>query len=227
MLNVKQETAVAKTAMLIRKPVQEVFAAFVDPQITTKFWFTKSTGKLEVGKQVTWTWEMYNHSAQVKVKTLELNQKIVVEWGNYQDMTTIEWTFEKIGEQATFVNIVNSGFQGEAEKILGQVRDSTEGFTIVLAGLKALLEHGVQLNLVGDRFPNDKVKQELMKTAEERNKVTHGMNAAATAGANVSLPLYQTHQQATGGIGAAQGNSAETNSAAHIAAQPIQGVAKK
>jgi hypothetical protein len=30
---------------------------------------------------------------------------------------------------------------------------STEGFTLVLAGAKALLEDGVRLNLVPDRFP--------------------------------------------------------------------------
>ncbi len=29
-----------------------------------------------------------------------------------------------------------------------------EGFTLVMAGLKAWLEHGVQLNLVPDRFPD-------------------------------------------------------------------------
>jgi hypothetical protein len=37
--------------------------------------------------------------------------------------------------------------------------DSTEGFTLVLAGLKALLEHGVKLNLVSDRFPDAIVKR--------------------------------------------------------------------
>jgi len=31
---------------------------------------------------------------------------------------------------------------------------STEGFAFVLAGAKALLEHGVLLNLVPDRFPD-------------------------------------------------------------------------
>jgi uncharacterized protein YndB with AHSA1/START domain len=44
--------------MLIRKPVAEVFEAFVNPDITTKFWFTKSSGRLEAGKQVQWEWEM-------------------------------------------------------------------------------------------------------------------------------------------------------------------------
>ncbi len=57
----------AKAEMLIRKPVAEVFEAFINPEITTKFWFTKSSGKLEAGKEVTWTWEMYNASAPVKV----------------------------------------------------------------------------------------------------------------------------------------------------------------
>jgi hypothetical protein len=45
--------------MLIRKPVEDVFEAFINPEVTTHFWFTKSTGKLEEGKTITWEWEMY------------------------------------------------------------------------------------------------------------------------------------------------------------------------
>ena len=58
------EPPVAKAAMLIRKPVAQVFEAFIDPAITTKFWFTKSTGRLEPGKHITWTWEMYDISTR-------------------------------------------------------------------------------------------------------------------------------------------------------------------
>ena len=43
------QVPVAKTGMLIRKPAAEVFAAFVEPQITTRFWFSKSSGRLEPG----------------------------------------------------------------------------------------------------------------------------------------------------------------------------------
>jgi uncharacterized protein YndB with AHSA1/START domain len=39
------------TGMLIRRPVGDVFEAFVNPDITTQFWFTKSSGRLEAGKQ--------------------------------------------------------------------------------------------------------------------------------------------------------------------------------
>lgn len=56
MKNNKIQTVEAQ--MLIRKPVSTVFQAFLDPTITTNFWFTKSSGKLEVGKTVTWEWEM-------------------------------------------------------------------------------------------------------------------------------------------------------------------------
>ena len=45
---------VAKAEMLIRKPVAEVFEAFVNPATMSKFWFTKGSDRLEAGKQVTW-----------------------------------------------------------------------------------------------------------------------------------------------------------------------------
>ena len=64
------QAPVAKAAMLIRKPVSEVFEAFIDPAITTRFWFTKSNGRLEPGKRITWTWEMYNVSTEVEVKEI-------------------------------------------------------------------------------------------------------------------------------------------------------------
>lgn len=67
----------------------------------------------------------------------------------------MEWTFKNLGKAGTFVSIVNHGFQGETEKLISQIRDSTEGFTLVLAGLKAYLEHNIQLNLVFDRFPKE------------------------------------------------------------------------
>lgn len=143
---------VAKAEMLIRRPVEEVFEAFVNPGITTQFWFTKSSGRLDKHKQVEWTWEMYNYTAPVKVLSIETNKKIIIEWGSAEDATIVEWVFKSLNK-GTFVSIVNSGFQGDTNKIIAQVRDSTEGFTLVLAGLKALLEHNIRLNLVGDRFP--------------------------------------------------------------------------
>lgn len=68
--------------------------------------------------------------------------------------TTLEWTFTARQDGTTFVSIANSGFCGTADEMVKQALDSTEGFTFVLAGLKALLEHNVRLNLVQDRHPD-------------------------------------------------------------------------
>ena len=145
---------IAKTEMLIRRPVAEVFQAFIDPEITTKFWFTKSSGRLEIGKQIRWEWEMYNASTNVNVKEIEPNKRIVVEWEADGGPTTIEWIFTARPDNTTFVSITNSGFHGTVEEVAEQAIASTEGFTFVLAGLKALLEHNMNLNLIADRFPS-------------------------------------------------------------------------
>src|SRR5215831_5704685 len=84
---------VARTAMLIRRPVAEVFDAFINPKITTKFWFTKSSGRLEVGKPVKWEWEMYNVSTSVIATAIEPNNRLVVEWDGNSGRTLVEWIF--------------------------------------------------------------------------------------------------------------------------------------
>jgi hypothetical protein len=51
------------------------------------------------------------------------------------------------------VRITETGFAGTGDELMKRVANSTEGFSLVLAGLKALLEHNITLNLVSDRFP--------------------------------------------------------------------------
>lgn len=146
------DIATAKVEMLIRRPVEEVFEAFIDPTITTKFWFTHSSGRLEKEKSVLWNWEMYGVSTEVDVIEIEKNKRILIE---FDDNTTAEWIFDSLTGDATFVTITNSGFKGDPDEIVKQVIDSTGGFTIVLCGLKALLEHSIVLNLVADKAPNN------------------------------------------------------------------------
>jgi uncharacterized protein YndB with AHSA1/START domain len=149
----KQEI-VAKAEMLIRSSVAKVFEAFVEPAITSKFWFSRGSGKLEAGKTVRWDCEMYGFSVDARVKALEPNKRILVEWSAYGMPTDIEWVFTARRDGTTFVSITNSGFGGSPQEIASNAVGSTEGFSFVLAGAKALLEHNVLLNLVPDRFPD-------------------------------------------------------------------------
>jgi uncharacterized protein YndB with AHSA1/START domain len=89
----------------------------------------------------------------VTVKAIEPNRRIVIQWPGYSSLTTVEWRFAPQKDGATFVSITEAGFTGDGDALVKQVTDSTEGFTLVLAGLKALLEHNLKLNLVADRFP--------------------------------------------------------------------------
>jgi uncharacterized protein YndB with AHSA1/START domain len=145
---------VAKAGMLIRRPVSEVFEAFVDPAVTSRFWFTRGSGRLEAGREVTWHWEMFDFSVPVRVTSLEKDTRIVVEWGAYGAPTTVELAFSPRAEDATFVEITNAGFGGTGDERVEHAIGSTEGFALVLAGLKAWLERGIALNLVPDRFPD-------------------------------------------------------------------------
>ena len=144
----------AKAEMLIRKPVAEVFEAFIDPAITSKFWFTKGSGRLEPDKEIRWDWEMYGFSALVNVKAIEPNKRILIEWSAYGAPTTVEWIFTSRPDNTTFVSITNAGFPGDQDQIVKHAIESTEGFALVLCGLKALLEYNIIINLVLDRFPD-------------------------------------------------------------------------
>ena len=141
------------TGMLIRRPAAQVFEAFVDPAITTRFWFTKSSGRLERDAEVQWTWERYDISVSVKATVVQPDERLVIEWPGYSGLTTVEWKFAAQPDATTFVSITESGFTGDGDSIVKQVSDSSQGFSLVLAGVKALLEHGVELNLVADRYP--------------------------------------------------------------------------
>lgn len=147
------EAPVAIAEMLIRRPAAEVFEAFVDPEITSKFWFTHGNGRLDGGGDIVWEWRMYGFSIPVTVKELVRNEKIVVEWS--EPPTTVEWTFTAMPDDATFVGIRNFGFAGDPDSRVREAIDSAGGFSFVLAGAKAWLEHGVTLGLVADRHPRD------------------------------------------------------------------------
>ena len=143
----------AETVMLIRKPTIEVFNAFIDPEITKHFWFTKGSDKLLVGKNVTWDWEMYNISVPVFVRQIIPNEKIIIEWQT--PTTTVEFNFKTLLNGDTYVIIKHFGFDKIGDELIATLKDSVGGFTTVLDGLKAYLEHGIDLNLIADKYPKE------------------------------------------------------------------------
>lgn len=142
--------------LAIRRPVAEVFNSFAEPEVTTNFWFNRSSGPLEDGATVTWYFDIFDVAAEVRVLEFERDARILFEWGSPggdgSDASTVEFTFEAKSPDRTLVGIVNKGFKGDEGTILATALDSMGGFSLVLGAAKAWLEHGVDLKIVEDKF---------------------------------------------------------------------------
>lgn len=148
---------IAKAQMLIRKPVNEVFEAFVDPEITSKFWFTKGSGRLEEGKSITWEWGQFGVQAAIWVTKIVLNQQISFEWPagvETDNHRTVNIRLEEKSEEATFVTVEEKEFDVDDEAAIQHIVGQTEGWTLVLSAMKAFLEQRINLNLISDHKPD-------------------------------------------------------------------------
>src|SRR5919197_4560810 len=123
---------VARAQMLIRASASRVFQAVVDPTVTSRFWFTRGSGRLEPGKTVRWEWEMYGVGTDVRVKEVEQDRRILVEWNGPENPTLVEWTLEPRSRERTLVTVKNWGFSGDPDKVVHEALDATGGFNLVL-----------------------------------------------------------------------------------------------
>ncbi len=140
-----------ETQMLIRKPVKEVFNAFVDPQMTTQFWFNHSTGRLEQDAVVEWSWTKYKATTQVKVLNIIENRRIQIVWG--EPKSTVDFIFEQITTDQIYLKIRNYDIPLQGAELIAFIVDATGGFTTVIDNLKVYLEHDIKSNLIEDKFP--------------------------------------------------------------------------
>src|SRR5262245_26301006 len=143
---------VANTAMLIRKPAADVFEAVVNPDLTTQFWFTRSSGRLVAGKRVRWDWKPHGVTVSVLPHIVQSPSRVLLDWTADGTTTQVDWAFNP-HPNGTFLTVANSGYSGEGDEVVKKALDSTQGFALMLAGMKAFLEHNLLLNLVADRYP--------------------------------------------------------------------------
>ena len=143
-----EERIKTKVQMGILKEAHEVFESIVDPDKMNKYFITTSTGRMESGRTLAWTWEDYDASHEVKVETVEKDKLVTFTWVGSGVECLVVITLEPKGDNQTLVKITESDwpadFQG-ANRCMGQV----EGWTHFLYCLKAYLEYGVNLRVGG------------------------------------------------------------------------------
>jgi uncharacterized protein YndB with AHSA1/START domain len=138
----------AKVQMGILKPANEIFEAIVNPEKMSKYFISGSTGKMESGKTLTWTWQDFGAELQIKVGKVEKDKTVSFEWSGSGVECVVVITIEPKNENQTLVKITESDWPADykgATQCMGQV----EGWTNFLCCLKAYLEHGINLRVGG------------------------------------------------------------------------------
>jgi uncharacterized protein YndB with AHSA1/START domain len=104
-----------------------VYGAFVNPAITNKFWFSKSSGRLEIRRFIRWDWEMFEVSTMVDVNELNPGKRILVEWDVKKIPAYVESIFTPRTPNTTFVSIANSGFCRDGDRVFERAMGSVGG----------------------------------------------------------------------------------------------------
>ena len=141
----------ARASIRIAKPPAEVFAAFVDAEAMSQFWFTRRDRGLREGESVTWFLgsDADAFSFDILVKKIREPGCIEIEWtGPDGNATTVVWSIRRSDNGGTILTIEESGFVGSSEAVVARALDSTGGFNQVVVAAKAFIEHGIGLNVV-------------------------------------------------------------------------------
>lgn len=130
--------------MKIRKPVNEVFEAIVDPIKIGNFWFSSSSERWEQGKTVTLKYEEYNAKGLIHVLEVVDNKKIVYSWGEENnEVTMVTILFNELDTNNSIIEVNEAGFNEDDPEIKNKMLGQKEGWIYMLSCLKAYLEHGV------------------------------------------------------------------------------------
>lgn len=142
----------AKAQILVRRSRDEVFNAFVDPVVMSKFWFKRKDQGLREGDTITWFVGDASDALEIEVRVKSIKQpsQIIIEWGQDGQFTTVSWTLVEQNSDVTRLVIEEHGFIGSRDEAVSQALDSTGGFNQMIVALKALLEHNSTINVVED-----------------------------------------------------------------------------
>lgn len=142
----------AKAQILVRRPQAEVFNAFIDPAVMSKFWLKRKDQGLREGDTITWFVGDASDALEIEVRVKSIKQpsQIIIEWGQGDQFTTVSWTLDEQSSDVTRLVIEERGFIGSRDEVVSQALNSTGGFNQVIVALKALLEHNSTINVVAD-----------------------------------------------------------------------------
>jgi uncharacterized protein YndB with AHSA1/START domain len=136
---------------IISKSIRQVFEAVADPEQLSHYFTTGGAeGYLENGATVTWDFHDFPGAFPVKVVEVEEPKRIVIQWGGQQStaedgMNTVRFDFESLEDSTrTKVTISEASWVATADGAKAAF-GNCEGWTGMLAAMKAWLEYGINL----------------------------------------------------------------------------------
>jgi uncharacterized protein YndB with AHSA1/START domain len=133
-----------KTAIQILKPVSEVFEAIVDPKKMSNYFISKSTGRMEEGRQLKWRFPEFDMEFPIRVGKIEKDKYISYYWDIDGIELLVEITLTSSDSNGTIVTITEKSRKND-EAGIRWLKGNTEGWANFLACLKAYLEFGINL----------------------------------------------------------------------------------
>ena len=142
--DMKKQTLEIKVALQIQKPVQEVFEAIVDPEKMSNYFISKSSGKMEEGKQIKWCFPEFDIGFPIRVGKIEKNKYISYYWNVDDKELIVEMTLTSKEDKGTLVTITEKSMENDKAGIKW-LMGNTGGWANFLVCLKAYLEYGINL----------------------------------------------------------------------------------
>lgn len=150
----KDQTLEIKTAIQILKPVNEVFEAIVDPVQMSNYFISKSSGRMETGKQIMWKFPEFDMEFPIRVGKIIIDEYISYNWEVEGTELLVEMTLAPRGESSTLVTITERSRANDEEGIKW-LKGNTAGWANFLACLKAYLEYEINLRKGAFDFMSD------------------------------------------------------------------------
>jgi uncharacterized protein YndB with AHSA1/START domain len=132
-----------EAAIQILKPVKEVFEAIVDPEKMSNYFISKSSGKLEEGKQVIWKFPEFDMEFPVRAGKIRKPEYISFYWDTDSVELLVEITL-KSRNGYTLVTVSEKSRNND-EAGIKWLKGNTQGWANFLDCLKAWLEYGINL----------------------------------------------------------------------------------
>ncbi len=139
------QTLEIKAALQILKPVHEVFEAIVDPAKMSNYFISKSSGRMEEGKTLSWRFPEFDMEFPVRVGKIEKDNYVSYYWHSDDGKELlVEMTLTPKDNNTTLVTVTEKSMNND-EAGIKWLKGNTEGWANFLACLKAWLEYGINL----------------------------------------------------------------------------------